>query len=60
MAAARRLLKGLYLRADAGTLTTAQRNYLIQLRHTAGESQSDLAREYGISPQRVWQIVMGT
>jgi Mor family transcriptional regulator len=29
----------------------------IQQRHKDGESLSDLAREYGISPQRVWQIV---
>ncbi len=59
MAAARRLLKGLYQRADDGTLTTAQRNLLIQIRHATGEGLSNLAREYGISPQRVWQIVNG-
>ena len=57
MAAARRLLKGLYQRENEGRLTTAQRNYLITIRAAGGESLSGLAREYGISPQRVWQIV---
>ncbi|HYO88454.1 MAG TPA: helix-turn-helix domain-containing protein [Candidatus Limnocylindrales bacterium] len=38
-------------------MTTAQRNLLIQIRHAAGDRLSDIAREYGISPQRVWQIV---
>ena len=34
-----------------------ERNSLIRARHAAGEGLSDLAREYEISPQRVWQIV---
>ena len=34
-----------------------ERNRLIRARHAAGEGLSDLAREYEISPQRVWQIV---
>ena len=34
-----------------------ERNRLIRTRHAAGEGLSDLAREYEISPQRVWQIV---
>lgn len=33
------------------------RNDLIRERHTAGESLSDLARAFGISPQRAYQIV---
>ena len=33
------------------------RNRVIRARHAAGEGLSDLAREYEISPQRVWQIV---
>ena len=34
-----------------------ERNRIICTRHAAGEGLSDLAREYQISPQRVWQIV---
>ena len=34
-----------------------ERNRVICTRHAAGEGLSDLAREYEISPQRVWQIV---
>ncbi len=33
------------------------RNELIRLRHEVGETISQLAREFGISPQRVFQIV---
>jgi hypothetical protein len=33
------------------------RNELIRMRHAAGEAISALAREFGISPQRVFQIV---
>jgi transposase-like protein len=33
------------------------RNELIRLRYAAGESISELARAFGISPQRVHQIV---
>lgn len=33
------------------------RNELIRLRFTAGESLSELARAFGISPQRAHQIV---
>jgi hypothetical protein len=29
-------------------------------RYKAGEGLSDLAREFAIGPQRVWQIVNGT
>ena len=38
-------------------LDTQTRDELICKRHGAGESQSALAREFGISPQRVHQIV---
>lgn len=34
-----------------------ERNHLTRTRHAAGKDRSDLAREYEISPQRVWQIV---
>ena len=34
----------------------SRREQILQ-RYKGGESLSDLAREYGISPQRVWQIV---
>lgn len=33
------------------------RDELIRLRHSVGEAMSELAREFGISPQRVYQIV---
>ncbi|MBN1285618.1 MAG: LysM peptidoglycan-binding domain-containing protein [Anaerolineae bacterium] len=35
------------------------RNEEICARHAAGETLSDLAKAYGISVQRVWQIVHG-
>jgi hypothetical protein len=38
-------------------LTTQQRDQIIRDRYSRGEAISDLAREYGISPQRVFQIV---
>ena len=38
-------------------LTVAERDALIRERHAQGETISDLAREYDISPQRVFQIV---
>jgi len=37
----------------------ADRNTAIRTRHLAGETISDLACEFGISPQRVSQIVRG-
>ena len=51
----------LFIAYDANTpeksLTTSERNKRIVALYRAGESISDLAREYGISPQRVHQIV---
>jgi DNA-binding MarR family transcriptional regulator len=38
-------------------LTTNQRDQTIRERYRRGERISDLAREFGISPQRVHQIV---
>jgi Mor family transcriptional regulator len=38
-------------------LDTQTRNEEIRKRHAAGERLSDLARVFGISPQRVYQIV---
>lgn len=38
-------------------LTTEQRNQQIRQRYQAGEMISAIARAYGISPQRVDQIV---
>jgi len=35
------------------------RNAAIRTRHSTGETISDLAREFGISPQRISQIVRG-
>ena len=39
------------------TAHQADRNTAIRTRHLTGETISDLAREYGISPQRISQIV---
>ncbi|MBN1200537.1 MAG: helix-turn-helix transcriptional regulator [Anaerolineae bacterium] len=41
------------------TLTTRERNIIIRARHAAGVSQAELARQFGISYQRVHQIVHG-
>ena len=38
-------------------LDTKSCDEIIRKRWAAGERQSDLAREYGISPQRVFQII---
>gem|GEM_PF-3205077 len=40
-------------------ISKAERNADIIARHQAGENLSEVAREYGISPQRAHQIVMG-
>ena len=39
------------------TLTTRKRNIIIRARYAAGVSQADFARQFGISYQRVHQIV---
>jgi ribosome-binding protein aMBF1 (putative translation factor) len=41
-------------------LTTREPNIIIRARHAAGVSQADLARQFGISYQRVYQIVHQT
>lgn len=41
------------------TLTAQERNRIIKARFDAGESQADLARAFGISYQRIHQIVRG-
>jgi hypothetical protein len=46
-----------WLLEHVGLKTERSRNEIIRLRHAAGEKLSDLAREYGLSPQRVHQIV---
>jgi Mor family transcriptional regulator len=38
-------------------LTKQQRDHIIRQRHANGEAISDLAREFDITPQRVFQIV---
>jgi hypothetical protein len=38
-------------------IANTDRNTLIRKRYEDGETVSDLARIYAISPQRVWQIV---
>jgi hypothetical protein len=41
------------------SLTTHERNFTIRARYAAGVSQAELARQFGISYQRVHQIVHG-
>jgi DNA-binding CsgD family transcriptional regulator len=40
-------------------LTARERNIIIRARYAAGVSQAELARQFGISYQRVHQIVYG-
>ncbi|MBN2266770.1 MAG: hypothetical protein JW725_00320 [Candidatus Babeliaceae bacterium] len=40
-------------------LTTKERNIIIRARYAAGVSQAELARQFGISYQRIHQIVYG-
>jgi hypothetical protein len=53
----RRILSLLYL--FSSMLTIAKRNVLIKQRFEEGESLTDIAVDFDISPQRVWQIVHG-
>ncbi len=46
-----------HLYSDFLLNTKSSRDELIRKRHAKGESLSELARAYGISPQRVYQIV---
>jgi DNA invertase Pin-like site-specific DNA recombinase len=57
-AAAAHFLDRLYPPASSPR-TTAERNAAIRARFEAGESQAALARAYGISYQRIFQIVRG-
>ena len=52
-----RLYAGFSVQNTAHNVPKPERNAQIIARHTAGEGLSDLAREFGISPQRVDQIV---
>ncbi|MBD9433237.1 hypothetical protein IB257_25145 [Achromobacter sp. ACM03] len=38
-------------------MSTSERNAEITRRRQAGERPTDLAKEFGVSPERVWQIV---
>jgi len=49
-----------YERDRNPVLTTGQRDTRIRERYSQGEALSDLARNYGISPQRVFQIIRRT
>ena len=42
-----------------GIVTVAERDVLIRQRFEDGESLTDVATDFDISPQRVWQIVRG-
>ena len=53
----RRILSLLY--PFPGMLTIIDRNVLIKQRFEGGESLTDIAVDFDISPQRVWQIVRG-
>jgi hypothetical protein len=39
------------------TVDTTSRNAVIRQRYEAGEGLSDLGREFGLTPQRIHQIV---
>ena len=43
----------------AGMIMIVDRNVLIKQRFEEGEALSDIAVDFNISPQRVWQIVRG-
>jgi Mor family transcriptional regulator len=53
----RRILGLLY--PFPGMITIADRNVLIKQRFEEGEALTDIAVDFDISPQRVWQIVRG-
>jgi Mor family transcriptional regulator len=42
-----------------GMITIADRNVLIKQRFEEGEALTDIADDFDISPQRVWQILRG-
>ena len=42
-----------------GMVTIAERDVLIKQRFEEGEYLTDIATDFDISPQRVWQIVRG-
>ena len=48
-----------YLAQPDQSLSIQERDTLIRARYAAGVSQADLARQFGISYQRVHQIVRG-
>lgn len=58
IAAVRSYLRALYPPA-LRPLTSAQRNAQIRDLAARGEAQSDIASAFGLSPQRVFQIVHG-
>jgi Mor family transcriptional regulator len=49
-----------YAGVFADVVRPLSRRAQIRQRYEKGDRLSELAREYGISPQRVWQIVSGT
>ncbi len=53
------VLKFVSLLYPASFLSTIERNQLIQARYAQGIGLSALAEQFGISPQRVYQIVHG-
>lgn len=53
----RKSLRLLYPPSPQIKLSSEQRNMLIRQKYEAGEGLSDLARYYGITPQRVYQIL---
>ena len=59
VAAAGRILKRLYAVPSPrkSALSPRERNIIIRARYAAGGSQADLSREFGISYQRIHQIV---
>jgi Mor family transcriptional regulator len=53
------ILRLLYPPQPKSSLSARERNKIIKARYNAGASQADLAREFGISYQRIYQIVHG-
>lgn len=54
---AKRILRGILYAQTVLPQTNAARDARIRERYAAGETISELAREHGVSPQRVSQIV---
>jgi hypothetical protein len=57
LAAKRRILTAFHIRFHKILNGNRERNLVLKARYLAGETLSALAREFGLSPQRVFQII---